>query len=360
MHRFEKFFPKTLINAPFIESNFYNFYGHKVLNYYFEDIVMINNIPSNNEPFSLLTQLGGDPIPEALDEIIFWIPEHMTLFCDDQQKFNDELKKRYEYVKKICNKNKKKNKINLKTNTIKLDGCYVDLTHPFGYYVYGHFFDTLQKLIHFKNIIKNKDIKFIISKIFKIKDFKTHLSILCEREIEENDLVRSNNKNNFLIESLHYGLSPAIPTQMTQETYSWIVPKYWEYFKIKNPEPQYNLYLDRNHVLGSQRGVINNNEVLKFLRKNNFIRVTGNESLSETIEYFSNARYVIGTHGAAFANCMFCNPWTKILEFCPQNRENFCYLWRFKIAQDYTHLLVEADRDYNLKIDIEYLNNFIN
>jgi len=61
----------------------------------------------------------------------------------------------------------------------------------------------------------------------------------------------------------------------------------------------------------------------------------GNESFTETVEIFANARVVVGYHGAGFANTIF-SPWdTIVLEYTTFHDMNGTRLWRtnVKIAQ---------------------------
>ena len=49
---------------------------------------------------------------------------------------------------------------------------------------------------------------------------------------------------------------------------------------------------------------------------------------------------------------MFCNSKTEIIEYCPQNRKDSSFKNKFKMAQNYTQYLVEADNLYNITIPI--------
>ena len=40
------------------------------------------------------------------------------------------------------------------------------------------------------------------------------------------------------------------------------------------------------------------------------------------IHLFQNAKIIIGAHGAAFANLIFCKPNTKVLDIIPENHPN--------------------------------------
>ena len=43
------------------------------------------------------------------------------------------------------------------------------------------------------------------------------------------------------------------------------------------------------------------------------------------IYLFQNAKIIIGAHGAAFANLVFCEPSTKVIEIRPSNQSNNNY-----------------------------------
>ena len=49
------------------------------------------------------------------------------------------------------------------------------------------------------------------------------------------------------------------------------------------------------------------------------IHKTGKMSFFEQIYLFSNAKVIVGAHGAAFTNLVFCNPKTKIIEIIPKS-----------------------------------------
>ena len=349
---------KNCIN--FLDSKYHNFYGHKNLKYNFKNILMINCFFKQNY-VSVFADINKTPLPQTLDELIFWLPTCICSFFKGNQ-LELEVKNRIEYINNTCVNKEILDKLNLNggKQITKLEGEFIDLTHPFGFYAFGHLFDTLQRLFVFKEILNNKNIKFIISKDFKIKDFKKHLSALCQREINDDSLIRADSSDVFSISDLHYGLSPSVPTQMTRESFIWIIESYFEYFKVTNTEPKYNLYLDRNHVSKNARGVINNEEVLNFLKNKDFICIKGSEPLEDIIKYFANANYIVGSHGSLFANCMFCNSNTKILEFCPNNRKDLSFLYKLKLTQDYKQVLVEADDSYNIEIDIDIIKNYFN
>ena len=61
---------------------------------------------------------------------------------------------------------------------------------------------------------------------------------------------------------------------------------------------------------------INDEEVKEYLSRKGFTSVRlGEIDFKDQVKMFHNADCVLGLHGAAFANIVFCKPGTKIIEF---------------------------------------------
>lgn len=322
----------------FLDSKNHNYFGHNKLFYKFHNVIMSDCI---------LFDENGVVLPETLDEHIFWKPGCISKFMLDKNTLNEQTQIRRRDIK---NKHEQAFKC---SDFIDVENC-IDLTHPFSFYAFGHLFDTLQRLYPIKSLICDPNIKFIVSRHDSITDFTKHLSALCEREVKQKDLIVAN-RLNLRIHNLIYSLSPTVPTEIDRDVYSWMLERYFSLFNIQNIEPKYNLYLSRNHIKAGSRGVLNEAEVIETLSKKDFIVLNGKEPLDLVVEYFSNAKIIVGTHGSMFANSIFCNPETKIIEFCPNNRA--CYNFRntFKMAENYKHILIEADESFNITIDIDAL-----
>ena len=68
----------------------------------------------------------------------------------------------------------------------------------------------------------------------------------------------------------------------------------------------------------SARYLTNNSEVEKNLKKFEFSSLTMSDfSFSDQVALFHNAEQIVGLHGAAFANTIFCKPKTKVVEMRP-------------------------------------------
>ena len=83
------------------------------------------------------------------------------------------------------------------------------------------------------------------------------------------------------------------------------------------------IFIDRSESMYKHCRIINNNEVKNNLVKMGFsIHETGKMSFFEQIYLFNNAKVIVGAHGAAFTNLVFCKPKTKIIEIIPKSHSN--------------------------------------
>jgi capsular polysaccharide biosynthesis protein len=55
------------------------------------------------------------------------------------------------------------------------------------------------------------------------------------------------------------------------------------------------------------------------------VAVLSGMSVTAQAALFGSARVVVGPHGAGFANLLFCNPGTTVLEFFSPLYVNFCF-----------------------------------
>jgi hypothetical protein len=88
--------------------------------------------------------------------------------------------------------------------------------------------------------------------------------------------------------------------------------------------PHRLLYLSRADA--TERRVINEAEVQERIAPFGFesITLTG-MPFADQVELFSQARAVVGPHGAGFSNAVFCEPGTVLIEFMPKGRVIDCF-----------------------------------
>ena len=105
----------------------------------------------------------------------------------------------------------------------------------------------------------------------------------------------------------------------------WITKWLRDTFLSKIEFDQNNLpkkfYIDRSDSISNlrhTRKITNEEEVKNLLIKNGFSIITlSNLSFVKQISLFKNATHIVGLHGAAFANTIFCDPGTLVVEIKP-------------------------------------------
>jgi len=96
----------------------------------------------------------------------------------------------------------------------------------------------------------------------------------------------------------------------------WLKNNFLNSVKVQNQKNR--IYIDRNDresKYQKERFLINEEEIKKYLMKNNFLIVKLHDlHFTEQVNLFYNAECVVGLHGGGFGNITFCKPGTKIIE----------------------------------------------
>ena len=106
---------------------------------------------------------------------------------------------------------------------------------------------------------------------------------------------------------------------------AWLPREMAARLRKESPSPPSALiYISRRDLPARQ--VENEDEVIACLEPYGFQIVTlSGMSVAAQAALFGSARVVAGPHGAGFANLLFCNPGTAVLEFFSPLYVNFCY-----------------------------------
>ena len=85
--------------------------------------------------------------------------------------------------------------------------------------------------------------------------------------------------------------------------------------KSNNNNKKRKLFIDRSDSLFLYSQIENYNQISSLLKKYGFekIKLT-NLTFEEQITYFSEAKIIVGAHGAGLCNLIFCPPETKVIE----------------------------------------------
>ena len=138
---------------------------------------------------------------------------------------------------------------------------------------------------------------------------------------------------------------------------------------IKNGEKNIKkIYIDRDVGSSEQlplRYISNENQVKKYLLKNNFISVKLHElKFIDQVKLFNNAKCIVGLHGGGFANIVFCNPKTKIIELRGTHSGNPIENLAKKNDLNYVSITVNAKQNFpnqqgGIHIPIETLTRLV-
>ena len=101
---------------------------------------------------------------------------------------------------------------------------------------------------------------------------------------------------------------------------NWIINFYRESFisNINNKKKTKKFFIDRDDSRSNVkhlRSIVNEKEVKNFLSSKGFqIIQLSSLTFLDQINLFSEAKIVIGLHGAGLSNLLFCQPKTKVIE----------------------------------------------
>ena len=289
------------------------------------------------------------PVLNSLNEFLYWQPKTFSpdVFSNEDQKII-VIKERLAMLDALIRQFLSVPNLDLVHIEDEIE--YIYIAHTFGWYPYGHLHDSLQRLFTLKDgLIKGK-CKFVISNYSRVESFFDHLSVAAGFDVSSEDVLLLEKFKKYKFKNLKIANSPALITNFTSESYAWLVRSYLKRFLKSSLQRIPGIYLSRNHVSPGARGVINEDDVVKYLTDRNFIIVNGTESLQDIINLFYCAEMVIGAHGSLFANTIFCQPNCVIYEYCPDNRVDYSFERKFKACQNYNHLLLAADDKFNISI----------
>ena len=127
--------------------------------------------------------------------------------------------------------------------------------------------------------------------------------------------------------------------------------------KVKKKKIGYKkIFIDRSDSSQNHCKLINNNEVIKFLktRKYKCVKLT-KFTLQDQISIFKNCSTIIAPHGAGLTNIAFSRKRTKVIEIIPKNNKNLLFKRISKINK-LKYKSIYLNKTYNNKSGDMYLN----
>ena len=207
----------------------------------------------------------------------------------------------------------------------KFPGTVLNLAQGASGNNYFHFFfDIIPKIYLIKKKIRNHINFYYVSapKQWQIKIFK----ILG---IKESELINSSIHKHIFADQIicldHPWYHKGFIQDQVKKLPKWVILINRKIFlkKALRFKCSKKIFLDRSGSRFSHCQIFNQKPINKWVKKNNLI-IYKPEKLpfKKQIHLFKNASVILGAHGAAFTNIIFCKPGTKIIEIIPADHPN--------------------------------------
>ncbi|MBD1164200.1 glycosyltransferase family 61 protein [Pelagibacterales bacterium SAG-MED13] len=207
----------------------------------------------------------------------------------------------------------------------KFSGTILNLAQGSSGNNYFHFFfDIIPKIFLVRKKIRKKINFYYVSapQSWQIKIFK-HLGILEEK------LIDSKKNPHISVDEVisvdHPWYRKGNFQYEVKKIPKWIIIVIRKIFlnKDKKFRCSNQIFLDRSNAKFNHCQIFKPLKVLKWLENNNFNIIKPERfPIEKQIYLFKKASIVIGAHGAAFTNIIFCRPGTKIIEIIPRDHPN--------------------------------------
>lgn len=328
-----------------------------------DELITINNIRldtySNQKYF--LYKIKNGRIYTDLNENVSIINENNLISESSFQQINGDLKN------KNYNSALIKGTPRLKK---KLRGKIFNLTQGGSGNNYFHFiFDLIPKIYLLKKKLSLNYIDYFY--VPEIKHWQKKIYLLLGIQTEK--LIDSKKfrhvEGDWIIAVSHPWYFKGYVQDETINIPEWIIKYNRDFFLplIKKFNNNNKIFLDRSSSVYTHCQIKNNNEIIDVLSKKGFTSYKIEElNIEEQIFLFSEASVIVGAHGAAFTNIIFCKPKTKIIEIIPNSHPSKkCQRISKILKLDYNRITVkEQSKDknfpFNMLLDKKHLNEIEN
>ncbi|MCX6823038.1 MAG: glycosyltransferase family 61 protein [candidate division SR1 bacterium] len=190
---------------------------------------------------------------------------------------------------------------------------------------------------------------FKIDKYITDYSFPFHKEAINALGIKEEQIIIAKKTAYIEAENLILGSTTTIHGNIPKRAIDFLKNTFLEDHKPKKTGKR--LYISRI----TNRKVINDEEISSYLHKFGFIKYDSldNLSIKEQAELFNSAEIIIGIHGAALTNAVFCKEGTKIIEiFHEKTVRGHYYCIANACELDYYYLLGKSIKD-NRKMEMD-------
>ena len=250
----------------------------------------------------------------------------------------------------------------------KIKGTIFNLLQGASGENYFHFLcDILPKIWLLNTKVNINEIDFFLVN----KRIKWQTNILNSLGINNNKIISAKNNRHIHAEKVLSVTHPWYFSGYIQEQVSnlpsWIIYELRNNFlKKTSPKKNLKIFLDRSGSKFNHLKLINNQDVINFLKTKGYIILKPETlSLKDQVEIFNNANIIIGAHGAALTNIIFCEQKTNIIEIIPSSHPSKkCERISKVLNLNYFRLVTEDTKNdtnfpFYINIDLNILKNVI-
>ena len=295
---------------------FFLVYGkvNKIISVQDDERIKVNKVNLDNVSYNVFTVDSGRLYTDTIHDTAIILEKKLINGPSFQLRNNNN---------DVCEKN-----IVLRRGTPrfkkKINGVVLSLlTGGGGNENYWHWlFDVLPRIKITNEILKTKEIDFFLvpndNKNFQTESLqcldiekKKILSSKIYRHIETDKLLVTSHP--YVINNDQFNDMQKIPIWI----FNWLKEKFLNRNSLTNQGnfPK-KIYIDRSDTNKSLRLIKNEDRVKEYLESVGFKSIClTNFHFKDQVKIFNNADYIVGLHGAGFANLVFCKPETNIIEF---------------------------------------------
>ena len=227
-------------------------------------------------------------------------------------------------------------------------GCWTSLI-SFWYYEYYHWFtDVLTRLAPLNEF--PAETKILVRGPLKLFQRQSLEMLGLINRVKETD-------SRHLILEQYYFSSPVGMTGCTNPyAVEWLRNQFLPHRGLSDTPRRF--LIKRK---GRTRGIVNQEELAEYLISKGWAAIYPEDlTLADQIACFNKAEAIIGEHGAAFTNLLWCRPGCKVLELCPDNFLNGCYEGiALCIGVLHTHKAFEANSDNSFYVPKSSIQEFL-
>ncbi len=205
----------------------------------------------------------------------------------------------------------------LLNKVVKIKGNCVVAHHSYYQNYYHFLLEILPRLFVLKD--KAMELKLIINK--NIPSFvKEYIDLFGFKEIvyiQDNEIAKVEN----IIFPTYLSRGLAYNEIVMKEMALWLREKLYDTNFTNAPE---KIFISRDNA--KYRKTINEEEVFSFLQKKGFVKFNLDEpNIKAQVNFFKNAKYIIGSHGAGFSNLIFSQNCKTVLDIIHENHPQDCF-----------------------------------